>query len=96
MIYKLKFTPSALKEWKKLDSTINKQFKKKLEERLHIPRVESSRIIGFEDYYKIKLRTVGYRLAYKVDNKYHCIIVVKIGKRDKIYSDIDKLLRFYN
>ena len=32
MIYKLKFLPTALKEWKKLDNSIQAQFKKKLKE----------------------------------------------------------------
>ena len=30
MNYKLKFLPTALKEWKKLDNTIQAKFKKKL------------------------------------------------------------------
>jgi len=33
MSYKVKFLPSALKEWKKLAPPIQKQFKKKLIER---------------------------------------------------------------
>ncbi len=31
MNYKLKFLPTALKEWKKLDNTIQTQLKKKLQ-----------------------------------------------------------------
>ena len=42
MSYDLKFLPSALKEWKKLDSTIREQFKKKLLERLENPHVSSN------------------------------------------------------
>ena len=44
MSYSLEFKESALKEWKKLDSTIREQFKKKLAERLVRPRVESARL----------------------------------------------------
>jgi mRNA interferase RelE/StbE len=32
MSYRLKFLPTALKEWKKLDSSIQTKFKKKLKE----------------------------------------------------------------
>ncbi len=64
MIYKLKFLPSALKEWNKLDSSIQGQFKKKLKERLISPHIPSSRFSGFENHYKIKLKASGYRLVY--------------------------------
>jgi len=37
MTYNLEFKPSALKEWKKLGSVVQQQFKKKLAERLDNP-----------------------------------------------------------
>lgn len=81
--YKLKFLPTALKEWKKLDSTIRGQLKKKLKERLQNPRVEASLLYGFENHYKIKLRASGYRLVYEVIEKEIVILVIAVGKRDK-------------
>ena len=69
MTYKIKFLPSALKEWKKLAPPIQKQFKKKLKERLLSPRNQASQLRGFKDVYKIKLRSVGYRLVYEVNDK---------------------------
>jgi len=67
MIYKLKFLPSALKEWKKLGSTIQSQLKKKLSERLTSPEVPADKLRGFDNHYKIKLRSSGYRLLYEVE-----------------------------
>lgn len=81
--YKLKFIPTALKEWGKLDSSTKVQFKKKLSERLNNPRVPSSRLHGFTDHYKIKLRATGYRLVYEVLDKEICVMVIAVGKRDK-------------
>ena len=81
--YKLKFLPTALKEWKKLDSFIQEQLKTKLRERLQNPHVPASRLHGFENHYKIKLRTSGYRLVYEVVNKEVCVLVIAVGKRDK-------------
>ena len=81
MIYDLKFLPSALKEWKKLDSQIREQFKKKLSERLENPHVPSSRLHGFTNHYKIKLRSSGYRLVYEVIEQEICILVIAVGKR---------------
>jgi len=81
--YGLKFLPTALKEWKKLDSTIQSQLKKKLKERLQDPHVPASRLHGFENHYKIKLRASGYRLVYEILESEIVVLVVAVGKRDK-------------
>ncbi|MDF1614842.1 type II toxin-antitoxin system RelE family toxin [Desulfurivibrio dismutans] len=83
MNYKLKFLPTAVKEWKKLDNTVQTQLKKKLKERLKNPRVPSSLLRGFENHYKIKLLASGYRLVYEVIDNEICVLVIAIGKRDK-------------
>jgi mRNA interferase RelE/StbE len=83
MSYKLKFLPTALKEWKKLDNTIQNQLKKKLKERLEFPHVPSCQLSGFENHYKIKLRASGYRLVYEVIDEGMFVLVIAIGKRDK-------------
>jgi mRNA interferase RelE/StbE len=88
MSYDLHFKPAALKEWKKLDSSLQKQFKKKLNERLVNPKVTSDKLSGFENVYKIKLRNAGYRLAYEVQDKMVVVLVLKIGKRDKFYNNL--------
>ena len=64
MSYNLAFVESALKEWRKLAPPIREQFKKKLAERLEHPHVPSARLHNLPDCYKIKLRTIGYRLVY--------------------------------
>ena len=83
MSYKLKFLPTALKEWKNLDNSIRMQLKKKLEERLESPHVPGSQLSGFKNHYKIKLRTSGYRLVYEVIDEEIYVLVIAIGKRDK-------------
>ena len=83
MNYNLKFLPTALKEWKKLDNSLQTQFKKKLAERLAKPHVPSSKLYGFENHYKIKLRASGYRLVYEVIEKEIVVLVIAVGKRDK-------------
>ncbi len=82
--YRLRFHKLALKEWKKLDSTLRDQFKKKLAERLENPRVPSAALSGMPDCYKIKLRTVGYRLVYRVDKGILYVTVIAVGKREKL------------
>jgi mRNA interferase RelE/StbE len=88
MSYKLSFHPKALKEFKQLDKSIAEQFKKKIAQRLEEPKVAKDKLSGFNDVYKIKLRTSGFRLAYKVEDENITIIVLVVGKREnnKVYN----------
>jgi mRNA interferase RelE/StbE len=83
MTYELGFLDEALKEWRKLDSGIREQFKTKLAERLEQPHVPSARLCGQKDRYKIKLRSIGYRLVYEVRDRQLIVVVVAIGKRER-------------
>ncbi len=83
MSYELSFHPDALLEWRKLDETVREQFKKKLAERLQHPRVPSAKLTGHKDRYKIKLRSVGFRLVYEVRDTVLLVIVVAVGKRER-------------
>lgn len=83
MSYRLSFHPDALAEWRKLDATVSEQFKKKLAERLLHPRVSTAKLAGQSDRYKIKLRSVGYRLVYEVRDSVLLVIVVAVGKRER-------------
>ena len=83
MIYELAFLEEALKEWHKLDGGVREQFKNKLSERLKEPRVASAKLSGQTDRYKIKLRTVGYRLVYEVKQSEILVLVIAVGRRDK-------------
>lgn len=83
MTYELGFVADALKEWRKLDASIRGQFKKKLGERLENPRVPSAKLSGHPDRYKIKLRSLGYRLVYEVRDSQLIVVVVAVGKRER-------------
>ena len=78
----------ALKEWDKLDHSIKEQFKRKLSERLNDPCVASCRLHGFENYYKIKLKSAGYRLVYEVSENEMSVIVIAVNRRDKVYKKL--------
>ncbi len=82
-IYSLEFLPSALKEWKKLGANIREQFRKKLEQRLNDPHVASAKLRDLPNCYKIKLRSAGYRLVYRVEHDRLVVIVVTVGRRDR-------------
>lgn len=83
MTYELAFKPSALAEWRALDATVREQFKKVLLRRLEMPHVPAARLHGLPDCYKIKLRKLGYRLVYQVEDQALCVTVVAVGKRER-------------
>jgi mRNA interferase RelE/StbE len=92
MIFELGFLDEALKEWKKLDNNTRDQFKKKPAERLINPRVPASKLSGQKDRYKIKLRSMGYRLVYEVRDTELIVVVIAIGKRERntVYKSAEK------
>ena len=83
MSYELGFLDEALKEWRKLDSSVREQVKSKLAERLNVPRVQADKLSGRSDRYKIKLRSLGYRLVYEVRDRQLIVLVVAVGKRER-------------
>jgi mRNA interferase RelE/StbE len=95
MSYRLRFHEQALAEWKRLDGSVREPLKKKLEERLDNPRVPSAALSGMADCYKIKLRRIGYRLVYRVDDDVVFVTVIGVGKRDKqkVYEAAQSRLR---
>jgi len=86
--FNLEFHVLALKEWQKLDNSVKEQFKKQLQKRLINPRVASAKLHGdLDNFYKIKLRTLGYRLVYEVIDHKLVVLVIAVGKRnqDSVY-----------
>jgi mRNA interferase RelE/StbE len=89
--FNLEFHVLALKEWQKLDNSIKEQFKKQLQKRLVNPRVASAKLHGdLENFYKIKLRSISYRLVYEVIDHNLIVLVIAVGKRnhDEVYQKV--------
>ena len=83
MTFKLVFHPRALAEFKRLDRATADQLKSKLKERMEAPRRSAARVKGGIDLYKIKLRAVGYRLVYQVQESKVVILVLSAGKHER-------------
>lgn len=49
----------------------------------------ANRLHGLPDCYKIKLRSLGYRLVYQVLDREVLVFVVAVGKREggEVYGD---------
>ena len=92
MPFELAFHPEALREWRKLTPGIREQFKNKLAERLHEPRIPVSKLRGSFNRTKIKLRAAGFRLVYEVRERELLVLVVAVGKRERnaVYRQADQ------
>ena len=87
MTYKLFFTEQGLKEWKKLDNSVASLFKKKLIDVLENPHIPKNRLSGYTGYrYKIKLKSIGFRLLYEVIDDQVIVKVISVNRRDSIYK----------
>lgn len=94
MTYEIKFIPSALKEWNKLDNSIKQSFKKALEKRAQNPFIISSKLRDQPiDCYKIKLRSAGYRLVYTVEKAELVVMVLTINRRDIVYEKLNERIK---
>lgn len=94
MIYELGFTPSAKKEWDKLDKSVKQMFKKALAKRLFNPIVPASKLSDLPiDCYKIKLRTIGYRLIYTIKDNVLVLLVLTINRRDVVYEKLSEIIK---
>ena len=95
MSYRLRFHELALAEWRKLDGSVREPFKNKLAERLVNPRIPTAALYGMIDCYKIKLRSQGYRMIYRVDGDTVYLTVIAVGRRDKdrVYAIAKNRLR---
>ncbi|WP_039905463.1 type II toxin-antitoxin system RelE/ParE family toxin [Acetobacter tropicalis] len=90
--YKIDLVEQAKKEWRKLPPEIKNQFADKLETLVNDP-YQAPRLRGdLKNCFKIKLKSSGYRLVYKVNEKEIVLLVVAIGKRnnDDIYKTAKK------
>ena len=90
MTYRLTFLEPAKKEWDKLPYEIQRQIKSKLLKIVDNPYIPKNKLSGLKDCYKVKLRTSGYRLVYRVYEDRVIIQIIAVGKRDK--SEIYKLV----
>ncbi|NHB62131.1 type II toxin-antitoxin system RelE family toxin [Photorhabdus sp. RW14-46] len=95
MIYRVKFREDALKEWKRLDKSVQQQFAKKLKKCCVEPHIPSAKLRGMPNCYKIKLRASGFLLVYEVIDNVLIIAVVAVGKRERseVYELASKRLR---
>jgi len=87
MTYKLFFLKEAVEEFKRLDKTVQRIIREKLELLAKNPEILKNNIKPLKGEYKglYRLRVGNYRIIYKTDNENLIIILIRIGHRKDIY-----------
>jgi len=87
-VYQLAFLTSAQKEFKKLDSTVQKQIKEKLTILVENPAVLKNNIKALKGKYagKFRLRVKQYRVIFYIEDDKLIITVVRVAHRKQVYS----------
>lgn len=81
MTYTVKFRDDALKEWLKLDKSIQQQFTEKLRKCNESPHIPSAKLRGLKDCCKIRLRASGFHLVYQIIDDMLIIATIVVGRR---------------
>jgi mRNA interferase RelE/StbE len=77
------FLPNAKRAWHKLDPGVRNKLEKTLVRRLQNPFIESAALSGdLAGCYKIKSKSSGIRLIYKVTESELILLVITVGKRE--------------
>lgn len=80
--YRLQFVPSSLADWKTLDESVKETFRKLIKKRLENPYVPGSELHGaLNGCYKIKLRKLGFRLVYMIEDDALIVMVLAVDRR---------------
>ena len=82
--YRVKFRPQAKKAFDRLGTADQRQLAAKLKQRSVNPRVQADAVREIPGGYRIKLRASGIRLIYQVRDNRLVILVLAIGKRERL------------
>jgi mRNA interferase RelE/StbE len=83
MVYEIKWTEIASKQFGRLDKIVQKRMIAKLESVRDDPFVYATRLVGFNVY---KIRVGDYRIIASIERNTLAILVLKVGHRRSIYQ----------
>lgn len=79
----VKFRTDALREWQSLDKTIRMKFASKLKTFVEAPFLNTLKLHGISDCYKIKLPLVQTELIYQLIDDKIIVAVVSVDNRER-------------
>lgn len=85
MVYKIKWTKKAEKQFSKLDRTTKGRIIKSLDSITDDPFLYTTKLAGFNAF---KLRVGNYRIILGIENNICVILVLLLDHRKKIYKNL--------
>ena len=82
-MYEVKFSDSALKQFQKLEKSLQERIVKVLERIRIRPEVYLIKLVGEDSY---RLRVGDYRIILDIKEKELLILVIRIGHRKNVYN----------
>jgi mRNA interferase RelE/StbE len=90
MIWKIEFTAGGEKEFDKLPKDIQNQIYQYLVKNVALnPRNHGTGLKGSGKIKLCRYRVRNYRLICQIKDKEVTVLVVRIGKRDSVYKELD-------
>jgi mRNA interferase RelE/StbE len=83
MVYEIRWTEIASKQFGKLDKITQKRIVTKLESVRENPFLYATKLVGFNVY---KIRVGDYRIISSIERDTLVILVLKVGHRRSIYQ----------
>ena len=99
MIYKVEFLPEAAREFEALDGSLKRIAAKQIEkisERPELGEPLGNRLgIDLSGYRKLYFGRKGYRIVYEIKHGRLVVLIIGIGRRDKveIYKEVARCLK---
>lgn len=84
MAYRLEFTPTADRQFRKLPAQLRARLKPHIDALAQNPRPSGIKKLGGENNV-YRLRVGDYRILYEVRDEVLLVLVVKVGHRREIY-----------
>jgi len=92
MIYRIEYTPTAVKHLDRITQADRIRIIKKIDLLAKNPFLPGSKVLkGFDGFYRI--RVGDYRVIYAVRRSVITVTIVAIGQRGDIYKRISTLLK---
>jgi len=83
-LYRVFYTTSASKDWKRIHSSLISPLTRAIESLANNPRpMQSEKLAGSQNAYR--LRKGNYRVLYTVDDAAKTVIIYKIAHRREVY-----------
>lgn len=95
-VYEIAFRDDlAEKHWKKLPHEAKVYFVKQLKKICNYPKLAKPLRGDLSGFYKLKLRTLGYRLVYELRESELVLVIIDTDTRnnDRIYNSVRKRLK---